>query len=113
MSIEIGERNEQVDPVSLDELAQGRDVSVVLDSRDECVQVGVVERRRERVGVGGKRDGTGLTKGPDDVHALARAREENRRHAVQYSRNGRLASAEAVKIVAAAMRQRPGNRSTA
>ena len=97
----------------LDELAQGRDILVVLDSRDERVQVGVVQRRGEWVDVGGNRECTRSAKRPDDVHALARAREENRRHGVQYSRNGKLASAEAVNTAAAARRQRPGKRSTA
>jgi hypothetical protein len=73
----------------------------------------VVERRRERVDVGCNGESAGLTKRPDDVNALARAREENRRHAVQYSRNGRLASTEAPKTAAAAIRQRRGKRSTA
>ena len=111
--IEICERNDQVDALLLDELAQSRDVSIVLDSRHERMQVGVVESGSERIDVRGNRDRTGLTKRLDDVDALSRTREENRRHGVQYSRNGKLASAEAARTAAAAIRHRPGRRSTA
>ena len=111
--IEICERNDQVDALLLDELAQSRDVSIVLDSRHERMQVGVVESGSERIDVRGNRDRTGLTERLDDVDALSRTREENRRHGVQYSRNGKLASAEAARTAAAAIRHRPGRRSTA
>jgi hypothetical protein len=47
--------------------------------------VGVVERRRERIGVGAERDGSGTAKRPHDVDALARAGEEDDHERREYS----------------------------
>ena len=45
--------------------------------RDDRLAIGVVERRRERVGVGAENIRAGSLEGPDDVDALARAGEED------------------------------------
>ena len=75
--------------------------------------VGVVERRREWVGIRCNGCGAGAAERGHDVHALSGTREENGRHGGQYSRNGRLASAEAARIEATTRRVRPGSLSTA
>jgi hypothetical protein len=56
------------------------DVRRIVDARNERLHVGVVERRRQPVDV--RRDGgrPGVGEGRDDVHALPRAGEEDRRH---------------------------------
>jgi hypothetical protein len=99
--------------VPLDQRAQRGDVVRVVDPRDEGMLVGVVERRRELVGV--RRNGRGScpAERAHDVHALPGTREENGRHGGQYSRNGRLASAEAARTAATTRRTRPGSLSTA
>ena len=111
--VEIREWDDQPHVVFLHERPQRREVARVVDPRYKGMRVGLVESRRERVGVGGDRRGAGALECADDVHALPRTRKENRRHGGQYSRNGRLASAEAAMTAAAATRQRPGRRSTA
>ena len=75
--------------------------------------IGVVERGREPIGI--RRNGcrAGPAERADDVDALSGTREENGCHGGQYSRNGRLASAEAARIAATTRRVRPGSLSTA
>ena len=111
--VEVGERRDQAHVVLVDERAQRGDVGGVVDPRHEGVPVGVIERGCERVRVGGDRQRAGATERADDVHPLSGAREEDGRHGGQYSRNGRLASAEATRIAATTSRRRPGRRSTA
>ena len=95
-----------------DEPPKHRHVLGVVDARDQHVRVGVIERGRQRVDVGGDRSRTRTAEGADDVDALSRTREEDGRHGGQYSRNGRLASAEAASTAAATRRTRGGSRST-
>ena len=111
--VEIGQRHDQAYVVLLDERAQSRDVPRVVDPRDKGMLVGVVERGRKRVGI--RRNGSGAcpAEGVHDVDALSGTREENGRHGGQYSRNGRLASAEAARTAATTGRTRPGNLSIA
>ena len=111
--VEIGQRHDQADVVPLDERAQSRDVIRVVHPRDKRVIVSVVERRCKRVGVDGNCCGAGSAERAHDVHALPGTCEENGRHGGQYSRNGRLASAEAARIEATTTRVRPGSLSTA
>ena len=111
--VEIGQRHDQADVVLLDERAQSRNVVRVVHPRDKGVLVGVVERRCERVGIRCNGCGAGSAERAHDVHALPGTREENGRHGGQYSRNGRLASAEAARIEATTTRVRPGSLSTA
>jgi hypothetical protein len=77
------------------------------------VLVRVVERGRKRVGVGRNGRGACAAERAHDVDALPGAREENGRHGGQYSRKGRLTSAEAARIAAMTKRRRPGSRSSA
>ena len=63
-----------------DEPRERVDVARVVDARDERAVVGVVERGRERVEVGGDRRRAGAAERADDVDALARAGEEHRGH---------------------------------
>jgi hypothetical protein len=78
--IEVGQRDDEIDTVLLDEAGQRRDVLRVADARHELVPVGVVERGREAVDVGRDRRRAGPAEGGHDVDALPSAREENRRH---------------------------------
>ena len=83
--VQIGERNEEIDAVLVDDAPQRPYVLRIVDARHEDVAVGVVERRRQRVDVRGDRRRACAAKGTDDVDALARAREEDRGHAVEPS----------------------------
>ena len=78
--VEVGERDDQLHVVALDELAKRRDVAGVVDTRDELEGVREIRRGREPVGVGGDRRRAGGAEGLDDVHPLAGTREENRGH---------------------------------
>ena len=55
-------------------------LAVELHTRDERLVVRVVERRRQRVEVGGDRGGTGPAERGHDVDALPRAGEEDGGH---------------------------------
>ncbi len=78
--VEVGERDDQLHVVALDELAERRDVGGVVDARDELEGVREIRRGREPVRVCGDRRRAGGAEGLDDVHPLAGAREENRCH---------------------------------
>ena len=111
--VEIGQRHDQADVVLLDKRTQSRNVIRVVHPRDKRVLVGVVERRCKWVGVDCNGCGAGSAERAHDVHTLPGTCEENGRHGGQYSRNGRLASAEAARIEATMRRVRPGSLSTA
>ena len=111
--VEIRERDDEADVLLLDERPQRGHVLGVVDARDEGVAVGMVERRGEGIRVRRHGHGACPAKSAHDVHALSRAREENRRHGDQYSRNGRLARAEAARRAAVTSRTRPGRPSIA
>ena len=93
--------------------ATGNVGAEVVDARDDHLLVRVVERRRKRVGIRRNGRGAGPAERAHDVHALPGTREENGRHGGQYSRNGRLASAEAARIAVTTRRARPCSLSTA
>ena len=61
----------------LDRARRGRARSRVVDPRRDDPRVGVVERRRERVQVGGDDACAGFAEGARDVDPLAGAGEEN------------------------------------
>ena len=75
--VEIRQRNDERDVVLGDERRESGDVARIVDARHECVRVGVVQRRRERVDVDRDRRRARATERRDDVDALARAREED------------------------------------
>ena len=60
--VEVGQRHDQPHVVQLDEVAQRLDVAGVVDARHERPAVGVVERGRELVDVGGDRRRAGRRK---------------------------------------------------
>ena len=78
--VEVGERDDQANVVLRDERGKRRDVAGAVDARDERQVVGVVERGRHRVGVGGDGRRTGPAEGRDDIHALPGAGEEDGGH---------------------------------
>ena len=78
--VEVRERHDQLHVVLVDDSPKGGDIIGIVDPRHEHVPVRVVERRRERVRIGGDRRRAGAAEGADDVHALARAGEEDGRH---------------------------------
>ena len=78
--VEIGERDDQVDVVLGDEPGQLGHIAGVVHAEDELVTVRVVEGGRERVGVRGNGRRAGPAERRDDVDALPRAGEEDRRH---------------------------------
>ena len=78
--VEVGERDDQLHVVTVDELAERGDVAGVVDARDELEAVGQVGRGCEPVRVGRDRRRSGCAERADDVHPLAGAREENRGH---------------------------------
>ncbi len=78
--VEVVQRHDEPDVVLADEVGEGVDVAGVGDARDDRLTVRVVQRRRERVRVGGERDAARSAKRADDVDALPRAGEEDDRH---------------------------------
>ena len=84
--VEVGQRHDQPHVVQLDEVTQRADVAEVVHGGHERPAIGVVERRRQLVEIGGDRGRPGLPERGDDVDALARAREEDRRHAGSVAR---------------------------
>ncbi len=109
--VEVGERDDEPRLVLVDEPPKHGHVLGVVDARHQHVCVGVIERGRQRIDVGGDRSRTCTAESADDVDALSRTREEDGRHGGQYSRNGRLASAEAASTAATTRRMRRGSRS--
>ena len=83
--VEVGQRHDQPDVVLAHQLTDLVDVGRVADALREDVDVRVVERGRERVDVGRDRDRACVRESADDVDALPRAREEDRRHAREVS----------------------------
>ena len=81
--VEVGERDDELDVVLLDELRERRDVGWILDSRHELEVIRVPERGSERVEVGGDRRRARATEGRDDVDALPGAGEEDGCHGAQ------------------------------
>ena len=63
-----------------DEPRQRRDVRRIVDTGNEGPVMGVVERRRQPVEVGGDGGRARPSEGAHDVDALAGAGEEDRRH---------------------------------
>ena len=78
--IEIGERDDEVDPVLAHELGERRDVGRIVDPRHERVLVGRVERRRQAVQVDRERVRPRASERLHDVDALPRAGEEDGAH---------------------------------
>ena len=78
--VEVGEWEDQLDPVLGDRGGEGRDVAGILDARREEVPAGGVQRGRERIHVGRDGLGAGTPEGADDVDALTRAREQDGSH---------------------------------
>src|SRR5215469_14132976 len=81
--VEVGERNDQIRSVFLDERGKRGDVTGVGHERDDRPAIGRVEGRRELVHV--DRDGgrAGIPEGGDDVDSLAGAGEEDRGHGAE------------------------------
>ena len=75
--VEVGERDHEPCLVRADELLQRREVTRIVDERNDRALVRVVERGRERVGVDGDRARAGTPKGGDDVDTLPGAGEED------------------------------------
>ena len=93
--VEVVQRHDQPDVVLSHELGERVDVSGVGDAWDDRLQVSVVERGRERVGVRCERHGPGGTESTDDVHPLTRAGEEDDRHGRRaYSESGRRSGSD-------------------
>ena len=80
--VEVRERHDEAHVVLVDEGAQRRHVTLLLDAWHERVAVGVVERRRERVDVCGDGRGARAPERVEDVDSLPGTREEDRRHAI-------------------------------
>lgn len=78
--VEVGERDDELHVVLDDEGGERRDVARVVDPRDDGPVVGVVERRRERVEIGGDGRRARPSERAHDVDALPCACEEDRRH---------------------------------
>ncbi len=78
--VEVGERHDEPHVVLGDEPRQRRNVRRIVDPWHEGSVMSVVERRCERVEVGGDGGRARSPEGADDVDALAGAGEENRRH---------------------------------
>ena len=78
--VEIGERNDEAHVVLGDERGERGHVAGVVDPRDERGMVGVIERGRERVEVGGDRRRAGAAERAHDVDALPCAGEEDGCH---------------------------------
>ena len=89
--VEVGERDDQAHVVLADEPGERGDVARIVDARDERVVVGVVERRRQAVGVGDDRRRAGARELGHDVDPLPGAREEDCRHARERSPHAREA----------------------
>ncbi len=78
--VEVVQRHDQPDVVLFHEGGERVDISGVGDARDDRLDVRVIERGRERVGVCCERHGPGGAERTDDVHPLTRAGEEDDRH---------------------------------
>ncbi len=63
-----------------DDVLDLRDVPGVVDADHELVEIGVVQRGRQRVDVDGDRRRAGPAEGRDDVDPLPCAGEEDRCH---------------------------------
>ena len=88
--VEVVERDDEAHVVLAHEPGERVHVVGIGDAGDDRLPVGVVERRGERVRVGGERDRTGGPERPHDVDALPGAREEDDRHERRaYSRPAR------------------------
>jgi hypothetical protein len=79
--VKVGQRHDEAHTELLHELREPRDVLGRRDRRREHAVVGVVEGRRERVQVDGNGLGPRIPERGHDVDALARAGEEDGRHA--------------------------------
>ncbi len=78
--VEIGERNDKAHVVLGDERGERGHVAGIVDPRDERGVVGVIERGRERVEVGGDRRRPGAAERAHDVDALPCAGKEDGCH---------------------------------
>jgi hypothetical protein len=83
--IEIVQRNDEPNVVLADEGCERRHVAGIRDPRDNRLAVGVVQRRRKRIGIDTERDGSGRSERLDDVDALARAGEQDHHERREYS----------------------------
>ena len=78
--VDIGDGHDELDVVLRDERSERRKVAGVGHPRHERHVIGVVERGCQPIEVGCDGGRTGPTECRDDVHALARAGEEDRCH---------------------------------
>ena len=69
--VEVVQRHDQTNVLLADERCERWNVVWIRNPRDDRLAIGVVERRRERVGVGAENICTGSLEGADDVDALA------------------------------------------
>ena len=84
--VEVGKWHDEPHAVGVDQLTKRAQIGGIVDARNEREVVGVVERGRKLVDVGGDRRRPRPAEGGDDVDALPRAGEEDGRHSADKNR---------------------------